>query len=199
MASFSIPTEIPSWLSSYQGLADINDEFLVGLEHCKLNDGCLGPTQKPSALPVIPENIPRELKEFAQWVCWKYEWNGSKWTKPPFHSNGYKASKTNPGHYSNFVKVLAAYQKGGFDGIGFVLTKDDPFVAIDIDHCLNGAVLTEEAKEIIKMMGSYTETSPSGTGIRIFVKGAIPRNIKKGIEIYSHDSYVTVTGQRWQS
>jgi len=199
MAPFSIPAEIPSWLSSHQGLAGINDEFLAGLEHCKLNDDCLGATQKPSPLRVIPANIPQELKDAPQWVCWKYDWDGKKWTKPPYRPDGFKASKTTAAHYSDFAKVLAAYEKGSFDGIGFVLTKNDPFVAIDIDHCLEGDVLSDEAKEIIKMMGSYTETSPSGTGIRIFVKGAIPRNIKKGIEIYSHDSYVTVTGQRWQS
>ena len=80
-----------------------------------------------------------------------------------------------------------------------MLTADDPFVAIDIDHCLNDSGITDEAKAIIKTLDSYTEISPSGTGIRIFVKGTIPRNIKKGIEIYSHDSYVTVTGQRWES
>jgi len=96
-----------------------------------------------------------------------------------------------------FSDVIAAYEKGGFSGVGFILTKDDPFVAIDIDHCLEGKVLTDEARDIIKALNSYTEISPSGTGIRIFVKGAIPRNIHKAIEIYSHGFYVTVTGQRW--
>lgn len=152
----------------------------------------------PTPLTVNPVNIPEALKSFSQWVCWKYIWKDPKWTKPPFQPNGYKASKTNPQHYSEFYEVMAAYEEGGFDGIGFVLTANDPFVAIDIDHCLDGNGLTEEAAGIIKTMDSYTERSPSGEGIRIFVKGSIPRNIHKEIEIYSHGSYVTVTGQRWQ-
>jgi putative DNA primase/helicase len=196
MAALLIP-EPPAWISKFQNVPGLNNEFLSGLESfCQ--SGVPATDRKPTPLKVIPANIPQELKEYPQWFCCKHEWNGQKWTKPPFHPNGYKASKTNPNHYSEFVKVMAAYQKGGFDGIGFVLTKNDPFVAIDIDHCLDGTVLTEEAKKIIKMMGSYTEISPSGVGIRIFVKGAIPRNLKKGIEMYGHDSYVTVTGQRWR-
>lgn len=155
--------------------------------------------QAPVPDPVIQSNIPEELKEIHQWVGWRYEWNGKKWTKPPYHPSGYKANKMNPDHYSDFSDVLAAYEEGGFSGIGFILTKDDPFVAIDIDHCLDGNILTDEARDIIKAMDSYTEISPSGTGIRIFVKGTVPRNMKKGIEIYCHSSYVTVTGRRWQS
>jgi putative DNA primase/helicase len=178
---------------------------LTGRETSSGTNSSLNPTtvepqaqqQCPEPLPVIAANIPDELKEIPQWVCWKYTWNGKKWTKPPYQPNGYKASKTNTAHFFAFSDVIAAYEKGGFSGVGFILTKDDPFVAIDIDHCLEGKVLTDEARDIIKALNSYTEISPSGTGIRIFVKGAIPRNIHKAIEIYSHGFYVTVTGQRW--
>ncbi len=155
--------------------------------------------QCPEPLPVIAANIPDKLKGFPQWVCWRYVWNGKKWTKPPYHPKGHQASKINPAHFSAFSDVITAYEKGGFSGIGFILTKEDPFVAIDIDHCLEGNILTDEANEIIKSLNSYTEISPSGSGIRIFVTGTVPRNIKKGIEIYSYSSYVTITGQRWQS
>jgi primase-polymerase (primpol)-like protein len=52
------------------------------------------------------------------------------------------------------------------------------------------------AKEIIEMMGSYTEVSPSGTGVKIIIKGTLPGNgIKKGnIEIYDKGRYFTITG-----
>lgn len=153
----------------------------------------------PPPLPVILGNIPEALKAFPQWVCWHYKLRGKKWSKPPCQPNGKPASKTNPAHFSDFSDVAAAYEEGGFSGIGFVLTDNDQFVAIDIDHCLEGDKITDEAKAIIDTLNSYTEISPSGHGIRIFVKGTIPRNIHKGIEIYSHDSYVTVTGQRWQA
>jgi len=198
MAPFFIPAKPPAWMARFHNQLEINYDCLAGLE--SYGQAVVPITDiKPTPLKVIPANIPQELKECPQWVCWRYEWNGKKWTKPPYHPKGFKASKTNPEHYSDFGKVLAVYEKGGFDGIGFVLTAKDLFVAIDIDHCLNGSVLTDEAREIIETMDSYTEISPSGSGIRIFVKGTIPRNIKKRIEIYIHDSYVTVTGQRLQS
>ncbi|OGQ96502.1 MAG: hypothetical protein A2521_09465 [Deltaproteobacteria bacterium RIFOXYD12_FULL_57_12] len=153
-------------------------------------------TEKPTPLPVLSANIPQALKSVPQWVCWKYEWNGKKWTKPPFQPNGFKASKTTPQHYSTFDKVLAAYEAGGFDGIGFVLTANDPFVAIDIDHCITDEDgLSAFAKEMLGLFKSYAEISPSGGGLRIIVKGSIPRNIKKPeIEMYHRDSYVTITG-----
>ena len=161
--------------------------------------------EKPIPLTVIHANIPEALKSLPQWVCWKYvckegkDGKPGKWSKPPFQPNGTLADKTKPEHYSDFSDVLAAYEdeESGFDGIGFVLTNNDPFVAIDIDHCFVDGIITDEAAGIINELDSYTERSPSGEGIRIFVIGTIPRNIHKGIEIYSHASYVTVTGQRW--
>lgn len=153
----------------------------------------------PTPLPVIAANIPEALTSCPQWVCWRYTLKGGKWTKPPYQTNGRLADKTNPAHYSDFQTVLAAYEAGRFSGIGFVLTVDDPFVAIDLDHCLDGSIITEEAQGIIESVRSYTEQSPSGNGIRIFVRGTIPRNFKKGIEVYSQAAYLTVTGQRWQS
>lgn len=197
MEELLIP-EAPAWISRLTNIAEINREFLIGLE-CFRQSETSSADRKPAPLQVLPENIPLELQECPQWLCWKYDWNGKKWTKPPYNPKGFKVSKTNPQHYSSFAKVLEAYRKGDFDGIGFVLTAADPFVAIDIDHCLEGGVLSAEAQSIIKRMDSYTEISPSGNGIRIFVKGSIPRNIHTAIEMYDHDSYVTVTGQRWLS
>lgn len=155
------------------------------------------PIDPPNPLPVIDENIPEELKSYWQWVCWRYELVKTRWTKVPYRPRGGKASVIKTEHYSAFTDVIDAYAKGGFSGIGFVLTALDPIVAIDIDHCLEGGILTGEAKGIIESLNSYTEVSPSGTGIRILAKGTLPKNVKKGIEIYIHGRYITLTGQRW--
>ncbi len=152
---------------------------------------------KPTPLEVSPANVPQELKDRPQWVLWRYELAGAKWTKPPYRPDGFKASKTNPAHYSTFQDVMAAYEKGGFHGVGFVLTAADPFVAIDIDHFMDDQDVMAEALRIIEALNSYTELSPSGNGLHIWVKGTVPSNVKKSIEIYSYDSYVTVTGQLW--
>ena len=84
------------------------------------------------------------------------------------------------------------------DGIGLQL--GPPCVGIDLDKCRNAesGVIELWAKEIIEKLNSYTEISPSGTGIHIWVKGAIPKTgRRKGrIEIYdSGRDYFTVN--RW--
>jgi hypothetical protein len=40
---------------------------------------------KPPRTKVLIENIPPDLKERPQWVCWKYTWQEAKgkWDKPP--------------------------------------------------------------------------------------------------------------------
>lgn len=47
-------------------------------------------------------------------------------------------------------------------------------------------------------MHSYSEVSPSGTGIRVFVRGKLPKgaraNHDAGIEVYDSGRYLTVTG-----
>jgi len=64
----------------------------------------------------------------------------------------------------------------GADGIGFVVTKNDDVVGIDLDDCVNPKTgeIEEWALEDIKTINSYTEISPSGEGIRSFAKGNLP-------------------------
>jgi primase-polymerase (primpol)-like protein len=79
-----------------------------------------------------------------------------------------------------------------------VLTQENGIVGIDLDHCFNPETSKCEqwAIDIINKMDSYTEVSPSGEGIRIFVKGLLPPGgRKKGyIEMYSSGRYLTITG-----
>jgi len=55
---------------------------------------------------------------------------------------------------------------------------------------------TNEAIAIVNAINSYTEISPSGTGLHIIAKGTLPagRRRKGGIEAYSEARYFTVTG-----
>lgn len=161
-------------------------------------------TSKPNFLKVIWASIPKELQAYKQWVCWCAEWvagakgKPGRWTKVPHQTNGRRADKTNPAHWSDFSEVVAAFERSesGFDGIGFVLTENDPFTAIDLDHCVSGdGVIDDQARATIEALNSYTEYSPSGHGIRIFVKGQLARNRRKDkAEVYGKDWYVTVTG-----
>jgi putative DNA primase/helicase len=51
------------------------------------------------------------------------------------------------------------------------------------------------AEEIVRYFDSYTELSPSGTGIHILVKAKAPASMKRsGLEMYSTERYLTMTG-----
>ena len=156
---------------------------------------------KPNLLKPIAELIPHELKDWDQWVCWKAEYKNSKWTKVPYNpNNGRKAKSNDPSTWGSFELAYRRYGQNGYDGIGYMLSNDDPFTGFDFDHCRNPE--TEEielkVKEYIDRLNSYTEISPSGKGIRIFVKAELPEGRRKNgnIEVYNSGRYLTLTGHR---
>jgi hypothetical protein len=82
--------------------------------------------------------------------------------------------------------------------MGVVLTKSGPYTVIDLDHCRDPetGIIEPWAQEIIDRLASYTEISPSGTGVHIWVKGKLPpgRRRKRNFEAYDSDRYLTLTG-----
>ena len=153
----------------------------------------------PNALPVLPQSIPDALKEVPQWVAWRYTRRDSKWTKPPVNiRTGGPADSTNPGTWGTFGEALSYAERNHLPGVGFNLTADRQIVATDIDHCRDATTgeIKPDALQIIDTMRSYTEVSPSGTGIRIMVGGGLPVDGKRRgpIEMYQSKRYVTLTG-----
>ena len=51
---------------------------------------------KPIALSLEPGNIPLELTERKQFVCWRNEFHNGRWTKVPYQPNGQKAKANDP-------------------------------------------------------------------------------------------------------
>jgi putative DNA primase/helicase len=158
--------------------------------------------------------VPQELKACPQWVVWKLEprHGQDNPTKVPYNARtSKKADSTNRATWETFDTARACYDRGGFTGVGFVLDREDEFVGIDLDGCVhpNGEI-AEWAGKIIERLDSYTELSPSGKGVRIFVRGKLPPGCRKldsgedkaipglgrnpGIEAYDWGRYLTVTG-----
>jgi hypothetical protein len=167
-------------------------------------------TTKPKALPVCPDSIPLDLRALACWVVWRYveerdpETGELDFDKPPLNARGGAGSSTNPKTWSAFDVALAAYLTGKFDGLGFALhvkrgEDGEVLVGADLDHCRNPQTGEIEpwAQDIIAALNSYTEVSPSGEGIRIFLRGKLPPHGRKrgNFECYCTGRYVTVTGQ----
>src|SRR5690349_14298167 len=77
---------------------------------------------RPAALPVNPDGIPAELTVADRWVGWRFRWDGRKWRKLPVNvRTGRSARSNDPMTWAAFDEAWAAYQRGGLDGIGFVL------------------------------------------------------------------------------
>jgi putative DNA primase/helicase len=154
--------------------------------------------------PPIIENIPAQLTERPQWVCWRLEMREGKPTKVPYTpGTERRASSTDLMTWAAFEEALAAYEAGEppYDGIGFVFCSADPFVGIERDDCRNpqtGEVEPWAQKIVDTFAGEgYVEASPSGTGVHIIVKGTQKEGARRGrVEMYGQDRYFSVTGEK---
>jgi hypothetical protein len=149
--------------------------------------------------------VPMELQQRPQWVTWGYEERGGKKTKPPFNARtGDYAESNDPSTWSTFDQAQAALTagQGRWKGVGFVVGDGDPYAGIDLDNCVDDwGEIAPWALAIVKRLNSYTEITPSGRGLRIWISGALPgRGRKKGmpnggaVEIYDRGRYFTVSG-----
>lgn len=99
-----------------------------------------------------------------------------------------------------------AVQAKGYDGIGLGIFHG--ICAIDLDNCVtDSGYYTGVTAEIVTLMHSYTEYSPSGNGLHILfradgfqydTKRFYIMNHQAGIEVYvagATNKYVTVTGK----
>ena len=101
---------------------------------------------KPNFLKLIAEMIPQELKDWSQWVCWNAERRNGKWTKVPYNANdGQKAKSNDSNTWASFELAHHQYLQNSYDGIGFMLSNDDPFTGFDFDHCRNPKTMTTAA------------------------------------------------------
>jgi AAA domain-containing protein len=125
----------------------------------------------PALLPLI---------ERPQWCVWRWTQKpDGNWQKPPFMAlqPDRHASTNDPNTWTDYPTALAAVQAGYADGLSYVLTKDDPFGAIDLDHCRNKLCSIDVwAQNFMQAaVSTYQEVTPSGEGIRIwgFVGGEL--------------------------
>lgn len=147
----------------------------------------------------------KELKDVKQWVAFRFEErSGGKRTKIPINPNtGGNAQTSNPETWGTLKQAQDAVKRYGVDGVGFVFANG--YFGIDLDHVIDPAKRTIKtyAQDIIDTVDSYTEISPSGTGIHIIAKGSPDfdrnRNDDIGLEMYypSYNKDGTIKGGRY--
>jgi hypothetical protein len=151
--------------------------------------------------------IPAELQARPQWVLWKLEQRPEK-PKPdkvPYSVRGGRASSTDPKTWSPFEDALLAVENGGgYDGVGFVVAETDDIVGLDFDDCrVDTELLHPEVSALLLLLDSYAEWSPSGNGVRTFVRGKLNGSPNKTgktpwkgqFEAYERARFLTVTGR----
>jgi len=153
--------------------------------------------------------VPNELRKLHQWLVWKHKPNGAgkKPRKVPFYANGLPRSGELGGasdleQLVGFDDALKAKVRGGCEGIGFAFIKGDGLVGIDLDKVidLETGEVQDRARRIVESCDSYTEVSPSRTGLHIFVRGTIEASFKNddiGVEVYAGGRYFTFTGEHF--
>jgi hypothetical protein len=159
---------------------------------------------KPPSLPVNWLGIPAYLRRLCQWVGWCYERDDKgKWTKRPYRIIGGKAgalaSVSNAKTWGTFADAKKAYLAGGLDGIGFVFAEADDLAGIDLDDCVEPQTgkLSRLAVRILKALSSYAELSPTGTGVKVLVRGGIASAVKTDkLEMYDRGRFFAITGHR---
>lgn len=145
-----------------------------------------------------------ELQQLPQWcVCYDDK-------VPMYEKNGklVNSSVRNPDKWMTFKDAYAALHKHSHNGpmyMGFVLTKQDPYVCIDMDvkdednepdsskwtspHEFNGM------KRIVDEFATYSELSKSGKGFHVWCKGQTEKGCRRGgVELYSSERFIICTG-----
>lgn len=137
-------------------------------------------------MKTIIKNIPEELQELKQWVCWV---GADKIPKNPY--SGKNAQSNNPSTWGTFQQAIKACEIFNFDGIGFMF--EPPYFGVDLDHCIDNIDFVDEFVETLE---SYAEISKSHSGIHIICKGELPSGARRkgNVEMYSSGRYFICTG-----
>lgn len=151
----------------------------------------------------IADNL-QELKSVKQWVAFRFEERNGKRTKVPVNPHtGGNAQTSNPETWGTLTQAQDAVKRYGVDGVGFVFANG--YFGIDLDHVIDPdkRTIKKHAQDIIDTVDSYTEISPSGTGIHIIAKGSPDfdrnRNDDIGLEMYypTYNEDGTIKGGRY--
>ena len=160
-------------------------------------------------VPNLP-NIPDDLKQLKAWLCWETtqinEATGKFNKIPRYPVSGNRRSGTQGGPsdlagLGTWEQARSAFESNkSWAGIGFATLEAFDVVGVDIDHCVKkDGQVRADADAITNEM--YCEISPSGTGVRGFVRGSATdsKNHDSGYELFHSKGFVTVSGAQVQN
>lgn len=154
------------------------------------------------------DRVPSALRDRPQWLVWRFEEQpgDKKPRKVPYYAGGSRrlgkqGSDEDRAHLVTFERAVSAMQAKGMSGVGFAFLPGDGLIGIDLDGVLDPETgeVQERAAGIIKACASFTELSPSGKGVHIYVLGETKSNKSNdiGVEMFCGRQFFTVTGRQF--
>ena len=162
--------------------------------------------------PIAPQNLtveaPAELRELQGWLIWRLEPDpinpNGKPLKVPYYADGGKrhgkqGGIEDRGRMTTFAAARDAAARRGFTGVGLAMMPEFGVTALDFDNCVDAqGSLPPVVRDIASQ--TYAEYSPSGKGIRAFVRGSYGNHKSPtagndyGFEVFTSTGFVTFTG-----
>lgn len=152
------------------------------------------------------------------YVAYRLEELEGRVAKIPYNAEtGTRASSTNPDDWGSLARVHAAVvsfnaevqaasainaanAKRPYDGIGKVIRP--PYIGVDLDKCRTetGELALWAQEFLAKFPPTYTEVSPSGSGLHLWYRGKQPKGVPDGVrapdlEVYFSARYFCCTFQ----
>lgn len=154
------------------------------------------------------ENLqaPAALRDLKGWLVWRWvrRPDRPKALKMPYYLSGSVRNKTHGSaedrqFLGTFEEARAFAEKQDFSGVGLALMPEFGITALDFDNCVTDGVIDPVVERLTT--GTYTEFSPSGTGVRAFMMGESPDSKDStpvdgsfGFETFHAKGFVTFTG-----
>ena len=150
---------------------------------------------------------PAELRQLPGWLIWRFETHAGvqKPLKVPYYVDGgrrfgQQGGPVDRAKLTTFADARDAAARRGFDGVGLAMLHDWGITALDFDACVDAdGRLPPEVEAVV--CNTYAEYSPSGLGVRAFVRGNlgnhkdIARPGRYGFETFNTNGFVTFTGR----
>lgn len=162
--------------------------------------------------------IPQFLRDLPYWSAWPaIPRENGKIGKRPLGINGKFNQTNNPAGWVNFDIIRTFYEtnqgknfsyndksgehQGRISGVGILLDQSLSLVGIDFDSVIDvdGNIINWAQPFIQELQTiTYCEVSPSGKGIRAFIRGKKPtgRCRRGDLELYDDKRFLTVTGHK---
>jgi putative DNA primase/helicase len=164
---------------------------------------------------------PAEMRALRQWLIWRFEAHeqqGKKPRKMPYYAAGGRrigkqGDERDRARLVTYDEALRHAPAEGKGGIGFAFLPNDGLAGIDLDGAFDEEVdkqsgeikrwPSERTRGIVGACASFTEISPSGKGLHIYVKTDVVGEFKSfknnsiGVEVFCSAQFFTFTGQRF--